>query len=95
MFIMTDKTGATKREPQEMASKNKRTAIIVSSAKHRHNDTTLKKMAKYLIYGKLRRHTNQVLLRFLKRDSIHEVFCSISSLHNSNNNYSFLPHNPK
>ena len=49
-------------------------ALLVSSAKHRHNEKTLKSSSKCFIYGKLLRHTNKVSLRFLLRDTLHEAF---------------------
>ena len=46
---------------------------VVSSAKHRHYEKTLKSSGKRFIYGKLLRHTNKVSLRFLLRDTLHEA----------------------
>ena len=48
--------------------------LLVSSAKHRHYEKTLKSSGKCFIYGKLLRHTNKVSLRFLLRDTLHEAF---------------------
>jgi len=48
--------------------------VFVSSGRHRHYEKTLKFSAKCLIYGKLLRHTNEVSLRFLLRDALHESF---------------------
>ena len=45
---------------------------VVSSAKHRHYEKTLKSSGKRFIYGKLLRHTNKVSLRFILRDTLHE-----------------------
>ena len=50
------------------------TSLFVSSAKHRHYEKTLKSSGKCFIYGKLLRHTNEVSLRFLLRDTLHEAF---------------------
>ena len=47
--------------------------VFVSSAKHRHYEKMLKSSGKCFIYGKLVRNTNKVSLRFLLRDTIHEV----------------------
>ena len=46
---------------------------VVSSAKHRHYEKTLKSSGKRFVYGKLLRHTNKVSLRFLLRDTLHEA----------------------
>ena len=49
-------------------------ALLVSSAKHRHYEKTVKSSSKCFIYGKLLRHTNKVSLRFLLHDTLHEAF---------------------
>ena len=48
--------------------------LLVSSAKHRHYEKTLKSSGKCFIYGKLLRDTNKVSLRFPLRDTLHEAF---------------------
>ena len=48
--------------------------FIVSGAKHRHYEKTLKFSGKCFIYGELLRHTNKVSLRFLLRDTLHEAY---------------------
>ena len=47
--------------------------LFVSSAKHRHYEKMLKSSGKCFIYGKLVRNTNEVSLRFLLRDTLHEA----------------------
>ena len=64
----------------------------MSGAKHRQYEKTLKSYGKCFICGKLLRHTSKVSVRFLLRDTLHEVFFSGYQEGNiiDNHSYKFL-----